>query len=677
MVGKKPLLQVKDLRVSLTQGSSLIHAVNRVSFDIYPGQTFALVGESGCGKTMTANAIMRLLPPNAILYENTEVYLNDQNIFMLNEIKMRQIRRKKIGMIFQDPMIALNPVMTIGSQLSEALPDIPKKAKREKCLELLASVKIPDPIRHLIAYPHQLSGGMKQRVMIAMALAKSPELLIADEPTTALDVTTQAQILDLIQSLLKAYQMAMLLITHDLGVVAQMADQIAVMYCGHLLETSPKEAFYQNPKHPYSKKLFASLPERSTRNQPLSVIEGVVPSLRQTFPLCRFKNRCYAAFGACGQIKPRLIKASGDTEVRCHWYDASLQKPAENLEQVPLIQSLEITKTEPEKITEHLLKAPRVLTVNHLQVYFPIVKGVFKRKVGEVKAVDGVDFKLFEGQTLAIVGESGCGKTTLGKTLLRLITATDGKVTVLGKNLFRLSDRKMRRLRNDIQMIFQDPYSSMNPRMRVKDIVEEGMIALGVGSNKVERENRIEHILEQVGLEPEMRWRYPHEFSGGQRQRIAVARALAVGPQIIVCDEPTSALDVSYQAQILNLLRSLQQEFDIAYVFITHNLGVVKYLADHILVMYLGRIVESGTAEQVLNDPLHPYTKALMSAVPIADPQHALGGIPKGEVPNAAHPPMGCHFAPRCPYVMPKCKTYPPNYEVPDSHFVKCYLYEN
>ncbi|MDY6980640.1 MAG: ABC transporter ATP-binding protein, partial [Pseudomonadota bacterium] len=533
----------------------------------------------------------------------------------------------------------------------------------------LHQVGISDPVRRAQDYPHQLSGGMKQRIMIAMALAAEPELLIADEPTTALDVTIQAQVLDLLQSLQEQHHMAMLLITHDLGVVADRADQVAVMYAGQLVEQAPREQFFSDPKHPYTRKLFAALPGRGKRNQKLEIISGNVPSLDQTFSGCRFADRCEERWPLCYDRQPAWTRLdeSGEQGVRCHRYDP----------QVSFVPRVGAAQAATQKAPDRDETATAVLEARDLKVHFPIRKGLFKRVVGQVYAVDGIDLRLTRGRTTALVGESGCGKTTAGKALLRLIEPTAGQVSYLDQDLISLSAGQMRQMRKHLQIIYQDPFASMNPRMMVGNIIEEGMLTQNIEPDEARRQQRIAGLLEQVGLTAEARQRYPHEFSGGQRQRICIARALALEPDVIVCDEPTSALDVSVQAQMLNLLKQLQQDYALSYLFITHNLSVVEYLADDIAVMYLGRIIERGPVEQIMDDPKHPYTQALLSAVPMIDKQSGREVIKlEGELPSPINPPAGCHFHPRCPQAMAVCKQAYPGVTTMDEREVRCYLYE-
>ncbi len=605
------LLQVDNLRTWLAGSEGVVRAVDGVSFSVGRGETFALLGESGCGKSMTALSISRLLPDAGRIVSGS-VRLEGQDLLQLPEAAMRDVRGSRIGMIFQEPGTSLNPVMKVGSQIAEVVvrhTTLRGAAIDARVLELLDAVGLPDPKSRVHEYPFQLSGGMKQRVMIAIALACEPSLLIADEPTTALDVTIQAQVLDLLRSLQKKMGMSILLITHDLGVVSEMAHHVAVMYAGELVESARRDDFFRNPAHPYSRKLFASLPDRQARDRSLAVIRGRVPSLIGEIRGCRFADRCDFAWPLCRTTHPAWSAVESDHGVRCHLYNEEAGKKEEGASGSVAEQSAACGPVHPD--TDALL-----LAVNDLKVYFPIRKGILKRVVGHVKAVDGVSLSVRAGRTLALVGESGSGKTTVGKGIVQLLPLSGGSVNFGGVDLSSLSAGELRGRRRDFQIIFQDPYSSLNPRMRVLDIVEEGMIALGVGGDRQARAARVDQILGQVGLGVEMKYRYPHEFSGGQRQRIAIARALAVEPRLIVCDEPTSALDVSVQAQILNLLRDLQSRLCIAYLFITHNMSAVEFLADEVAVMYLGKIVEQGSADDVLRRPQHAYTKALLAAVP-------------------------------------------------------------
>ncbi len=676
----RPLLEVSELRAWLGGGQSPVRAVDGVSFAIRAGETFALLGESGCGKSMTALALMHLLPPSGRIVGGMARF-RERDLLQLSELEMRGVRGRRVAMIFQEPMTSLNPVLTVGEQIGEVLRQhrgMGGAAARARTVELLTEVGIPDPQRRLEEYPHQLSGGMKQRVMIAIALAGEPELLIADEPTTALDVTIQAQVLALLRRIQRDTGMAILLITHDLGVVAEMADRVAVMYAGHIVEQASRETFFSGPRHPYSRKLFAALPEKRSRSEALETIEGAVPPLSRVFTGCRFAERCDLAWDACREQAPRWMRYPidlGGGGVRCHLEDPRLRPTAPQG-----ARQAQARATTPRAETPAPAGGERsLLEVRDLKVHFPIQRGLFKRTVGQVRAVDGVDLSIRQGQTLALVGESGCGKTTAGKAILQLLRPTAGEVRFADEELTRLHGRDLQRKRSDMQIIFQDPFSSMNPRMTVANILEEGMSAQGIARGPGERPRRVDALLEQVGLPAAAKHRYPHEFSGGQRQRICIARTLAVKPRLIICDEPTSALDVSVQAQILNLLKGLQNELGLSYLFISHNLTVVEYLAHEVAVMYLGRIVEQGSVADVMERPRHPYTRALLSAVPRVEQPAGREVIRvEGELPSPANPPSGCHFHPRCPHAMDVCRrTYPQAFEPSAGHRVRCYLYSD
>jgi peptide/nickel transport system ATP-binding protein len=661
------LLKVENLGTALHNGASI---VDEVSFDLQAGETFALLGESGCGKSITALSLMRLLP-DSVNISGGAVTLSNVDLLTLAERDMQQVRGGQIAMIFQEPGLSLNPVMTVGEQIAEVLSLHRKLSNAQvqaRCIELLQQVGIADAPQRLHEYPFQLSGGMKQRVMIAMALAGEPKLLIADEPTTALDVTIQAQVLQLLRDTQAKHDMAILLITHDLGVVAQMAHRVAVMYAGHIIEQAPREQLFAKPLHPYTQKLFAALPNSSSKGQTLAAIAGNVPAPGEVAQGCRFAPRCDQAWNLCHEQAPQWKVLESGVGVRCHIYAEAGRVPEKYL-------PVEIN-TLPVQAAEKQSSADALLVVKDLQVYFPVRKGIFQRTVANVKAVDGISLQIAAGRTLALVGESGCGKTTVGKALLQLIQPTAGSVKFKQHEMTGLNARQLRGLRGGMQMVFQDPYASLNPKMRVAEILQEGMDALAIGRDNQARQQRIDELLDQVGLAQSSKWRYPHEFSGGQRQRIAIARALAVNPELLICDEPTSALDVSVQAQILNLLRSLQQELGLSYLFITHNLAVVEHVADEVCVMYLGRIVERGTVQEVMRKPLHPYTRALLSAVPRIDGNRGEIIHLGGEMPSPARPPQGCHFHPRCSEVMEVCRSsYPEASKNSATHIVHCHLY--
>lgn len=626
------VLKVSDLHTVLDTDAGLARAVEAVSLTIERGETFALVGESGCGKSMTALSLLRLLPDNGRVSQG-EIRLGDTELTQLPEAKMRDCRGRRIGIIFQEPATSLNPLLRVGDQIIEVIErHTPHRgaAARACAIDWLRRVGLPEPERRSDAYPFQLSGGQKQRVMIAIALAAEPDVLIADEPTTALDVTIQKQILDLLVELQRAHGMALLLITHDLAIVSQMAHRVALMYAGQIVEVASRAAFFGKALHPYAQLLFDALPDRSHRDRPLAAIGGTVPALTQNFAGCRFVERCPQAFKNCSSTPPALIEMGGDHAVRCLLYaldgtQGGTKDSAEDGVTQPSLLPLPPSAA-PDRShaaapwsAETRSGVGPLLAVRDYKVYFPIQAGLLRRTVGYLKAVDGVSFSLHAGKTLALVGESGCGKTTLGKAVLQLLRSSahiEGSAALDGAALEELDGEALRRARRNAQIIFQDPFASLNPRMRVAEILEEGVAALRPDIDAARRRSSVETLLDRVGLRRDALTRYPHEFSGGQRQRVAIARALAVEPKLIVCDEPTSALDVSVQAQILNLLAELQRDLGLAYLFITHNFGVVEYLAHDIAVMREGRIVETGPAETVLLQPENDYTKTLLAAVP-------------------------------------------------------------
>jgi peptide/nickel transport system ATP-binding protein len=597
------MLQLDNLIVDIDTDAGLLRAIDGLQLSLARGETFALVGESGCGKSLTAQTLMRLLPPSARIHQGS-LQLGAQDLFTLPEAQMRSIRGGRLGMIFQEPATSLNPVMTIGAQLLEAITahtPLRGAAARERALHWLGKVGIPQPTQRLGDYPFRLSGGQKQRVMIAMALAGEPDFLIADEPTTALDVTTQAQILDLLQDLQREQKMGLLLITHDLAVVARMAHHVALMYAGQIVELAPAIDFFQNPQHPYAHLLLGALPSAAKRGTPLAAIAGSVPVMTESFHGCRFAPRCPQALPSCASTIPPM--RSSAHAVRCVLPDAPVWAAPSSSSSAP-----------PEPRAFH---GPALFQLHNLRVNFPSSKG-------PVTVVDGISFDVHAGETLALVGESGCGKTTTGRAIMQLLRGqaqVEGQALLGGQDLFTLQGAALRQMRKNIQIIFQDPFASLNPRMRVDEILLEGLQALRPELSAAARQKKIDTLVDQVGLRRDALRRWPHEFSGGQRQRIAIARALAVEPQLLVCDEPTSALDVSIQAQIVNLLRSLQQELQISYIFITHNVSIVGYIADRIVVMQQGKIQETGLCSTVLTDPQSPYTQNLLRAcAPHASP---------------------------------------------------------
>jgi peptide/nickel transport system ATP-binding protein len=656
------LLDVKNLRIGFRQGGTIARAVEDTSFSIRRGELLALVGESGSGKSVTAMSLLGLLPEVSAVISNGTAMFDGHDLLKMSRKELNEIRGNRISMIFQEPMTALNPVLTIGWQIGEVLRrhrGLDKEETQKQVVELLRKVGIPSPEKRAEDYPHQLSGGMRQRVMIAIALACRPELLIADEPTTALDVTVQAQIMDLLAELRTEYKTSVLFITHNLALVREQADRVAVMYAGSIMEQGTCEEIFKAPMHPYTRLLMQSVPSTTQRGRRLASIAGMVPKGTDVIPGCGFASRCPFKTDACDAQKPSLETLEGVHEVACL--------------RLKELQQLEKSSDKAENV--HSQNGQTVLKVNGLRVWFPVKAGILKRTVGHVKAVDGISFELKKGETLAVVGESGCGKTTIGKSIVGLAPRTEGDV-LLADGDGNMTQPDMATLRQRVQMIFQDPFSSLDPRLMVGETIEEGMEVHGVGKDAAERQALMEKLSIRVGLSPDVLNRYPHQFSGGQRQRIGLARALAVNPEVIICDECTSALDVSVQAQILNLLKELQDELGLSYLFITHDLSVVSYLADRVAVMYLGRIVEEGAAADVLEAPKHPYTKALMAAAPRveADGKRTVLRL-AGEVPSALNPPKGCHFHPRCTHCMEKCRLEtPPVKELPNGQRVCCWI---
>jgi peptide/nickel transport system ATP-binding protein len=603
------MLHIEDLRVELDAEPALLRAIDGLTLSIQRGETFALVGESGCGKSMTALALTRLLPDIGRI-SGGRIRLDAQDLLDLSEAGMRGVRGGRIGMIFQEPSTSLNPVLRVGEQIVEAIEahtPLRGAAARAKAIDWLRRVGIPEPERRIDEYPFRMSGGQKQRVMIAMTLAAEPEFLIADEPTTALDVTIQAQILDLLRDLQRERGLGMLLITHDLAVVADMAHRVALMYAGQIVEMADAAEFFAGPLHPYAQALLRALPDAARRDEPLAAIAGSVPPLSLRFEGCRFAPRCDRALPECTSTVPPLMTVAPGRDVRCVLHRPGALAPA-------------YAPPRPASSAPSAMTAGKsLLQVRDLNVRFPLKGGLLQRTTGHFDAVRDVSFDLRSGTTLALVGESGCGKTTTGKAIVQLLRTSatiTGQALLDGQDLFTLQGDALRSARRRLQIVFQDPFASLNPRMRVFELLEEGMVALLPDVDAAQRRDRIERLAERVGLRREALERFPHEFSGGQRQRIAIARALAVEPALIVCDEPTSALDVSVQAQILNLLRELQREMGLSYLFITHNIGVVSYIADEVAVMQAGRIVEHGACADVLGEPRHDYTRTLLASVP-------------------------------------------------------------
>ena len=674
------LLEIDNLRTYFRTEEGLARAVDGVSFMVEEGESVALVGESACGKSVTALSIMQLVQGPAGYHPSGSIRLDGQELMGAAEKTLQRIRGNEISMIFQEPMTSLNPVFTVANQLREPLmlhQGMSARTADARGLELLERMGIPSPDQVMASYPHQLSGGMRQRVMIGMAMACRPRLMIADEPTTALDVTVQAQILELIQELRREVGMALILITHDLGIVNQVSDRVLVMYSGRLAEIGTREAILRKPAHPYTVKLLESIPRGVSREQRLKVIRGMVRPATEFAESCRFVGRCdFASAPRCSASEPALFSPEPGHEVACFLYD-----PSDPLPRVPVQQDPPV-----ESASAFAAAGGRVLVdVRELRTHFPVKKGFFQRVVGYVKAVDGVNLAIREGITLGLVGESGCGKTTLGHSILRLEGHARGEVIFDGEDILALPPDRMRAMRRSMQVIFQDPFSSLNPRLLVEDIVGEGLRVHEPGLSPEAYQRKLAEVFDEVGLSPSVMGRYAHEFSGGQRQRIAIARALVLRPRFIVLDEATSSLDVSVQAQILNLLRDLQARHGLTYLFITHDLGVVQYVAHEVAVMYLGRIVEYGETESVFRHPAHPYTRSLLDAVPSLVTRDNTRPPLTGDVPSPMAPPAGCHFHPRCPllrstqdpHLREACPTrYPPPYPQDGSNWASCFAAE-
>jgi peptide/nickel transport system ATP-binding protein len=668
------LLKVSNLKTSFHTDAGIVRAVDGVDFTIRENETLGMVGESGCGKSVTSLSVMRLIESPGRIDEGSITFRGEE-LLTKSSSEMRKIRGNDISMIFQEPMTSLNPVHTIGDQISEALmlhQGLDRKAAFAKAIDMLKLVGIPAAEVRATEYPHLLSGGMRQRAMIAMALSCDPKLLIADEPTTALDVTIQAQILDLMRDLKGKTGSAVMLITHDLGVVAEMADNVVVLYAGEVVEYADVKTLFRDPKHPYTRALLESIPRLTDdRGRKLFPITGSIPDPLHRPSGCRFHTRCRFAVEHCKTATPKLQQFEDGTQVRCFMYD-------------PETAGLFTEKKEPVRVvTEEVPPAvtaardPSIkplLSVKNLKKYFPVRGGIFRTITGHVHAVDGVSFDIYPGETFGLVGESGCGKTTTGRAALRLIEPTEGTIEFDGQSILGLSKREMRPLRRDMQIIFQDPFASLNPRMTVGDTIGESFDIHGLASGSSRRE-QVAELMRLVGLEPDYMRRYPHQFSGGQRQRIGVARAIALNPKIVVCDEPVSALDVSIQAQIINLLEELQDRLDLSYLFVAHDLSVVKHISDRVAVMYLGEIVEIAETDELFAHPTHPYTEALLEAVPIADPEYKKERyIVKGDVPNPAAPPKGCRFHTRCRFATDICRQEtPPLEQKANGHLAACH----
>ena len=694
-----PILTVDNLKTYFFTDEGLVRAVDGASFAVRPGKTVGIVGESGCGKSVTALSILRIVqsPGRVVEGEIRLRRVDDEgktgvvDLVKLDDegAEIRAIRGDEIALVFQEPMTSFSPHYTIGNQIIETIllhQDIGKAEARDRSIELLRMVGIPRPERRIDEYPFELSGGLRQRVMIAMALSCNPRILIADEPTTALDVTTQAQILDLLREIQARTKMSVIIITHDMGVIAEMADDVIVMYLGRVVESGPVDEIFHQPKHPYTRALLRSIPSIFAEpREKLPTIAGSIPHPHNRPPGCPFHPRC-ADFmpdkcdrqvpqtAACrpvadGELLPLSRAGRGAANIiECAWGARSRRH------RPPPMAGLQWLSDGVKMRME-----PPILEVRNLKRFFPIRKGLLRRVVGQVRAVDGVSLHIQPGETLSLVGESGCGKTTTARCILRALKPTAGEVlfrTASGEvvDTAGLPKAALKPFRHQMQMIFQDPFSSLNPRMTVFDIIAEPLLASGI-KNREERRQRVEELLELVRLRPEFMQRFPHAFSGGQRQRIGIARALALNPSLIVADEPVSALDVSVQAQILNLMLDLQDELGLTCLFVAHDLSVVKHISDRVAVMYVGKIVEIAETKQLFDQPKHPYTEALLSAVPKPDPRRRSERIVlQGEVADPAQPPTGCYFHPRCSHAIERCRTErPPLEEIQPGHVVACH----
>jgi len=656
-----PLLEVKNLEVKYHTREGILTAIRNVDFTVHRGEIVGLVGESGCGKSTVASALMRLLPPNGEISQG-QIILNDQDLTELNMEQMRNVRGRNLAMIFQDAMTSLNPVFRIDRQMIDAqkahqslVSHNGEKELRERAIKMLDRVGIPDASQRIAEYPHQFSGGMRQRIMIAIALLSNPGLLIADEPTSALDVTLEAQILDLIIKLRDELNTAMLYITHDLGVIAQICDRVIVMYAGNIAESGDVQKLFDAPKHPYTQALLRAHPSHRMHAQRLRTIPGLVPSLRDLPKGCKFAPRCELARKICHSKEPELWEI-GKQSALCHVY--SPEWDGLSIESLVESTSLDLS---PEETSDRKLSNNKVLIQIHdLHKHFEDNVGLFSQILGQqtgtVKAVSGVDIEIRRGETLGLVGESGSGKTTLARTILRLIDPTTGSIIMNGKDISNLSTGEIRPLRSDMQMIFQDPFSSLNPRMKVYSLLLE---PFRIHHKPVSEKEKVVDLLAMVGLAAEQADKYPHQLSGGQARRLGIARALALEPDILLADEPTAGLDVSVAAGVLNLLKDLRDRLQLTYIIITHDLNVIGFIADRVAVMYLGCIVELAETEQLFSQPKHPYTEALMSAIPVPDPRLRGTGkkiVLSGEIPSPRNPPAGCPFHPRCIYVEDRCR---------------------
>ncbi|TVQ26826.1 MAG: ABC transporter ATP-binding protein [Spirochaetaceae bacterium] len=675
---QKPILEVEDLKTSFFTDDGEVKSVDGVDFVIHPNETLGMVGESGCGKSVTSLSIMRLIDsPGKIV--GGSIRFRGEELLTKSPAEMRKIRGNEISMIFQEPMTSLNPVHTVGAQIVEALVLHRKLTRHEamlKALDMLKLVGIPAPDQRINEYPHQLSGGMRQRVMIAMALSCDPKLLIADEPTTALDVTIQAQILDLMKKLKNTIGSSVMLITHDLGVIAELADNVVVLYAGEVVEYADVKTIFEHPKHPYTIALLESIPRLTDdRGRKLFSISGNIPDPLHRPGGCPFHTRCRFAQDVCASEHPPLTVLEDGSKVRCWMHVESHAHHFAHVDRTSPRIVVEEQRLEPGSDDVDAQTAQPLLQIRKLVKHFPIRGGFMRKVTGHVRAVDNVSFDIMQGETFGLVGESGCGKSTTGRLALRLLEPTSGEVEFDGRPIVGLNTKEMRRVRREMQIIFQDPFASLNPRMTVGDTIADAFAIHHLNRNGSTKD-KVAELMKLVGLEPDYMRRYPHQFSGGQRQRIGVARAIALDPRLIICDEPVSALDVSIQAQIINLLEDLQKRLKLSYLFIAHDLSVVKHISDRVAVMYLGKIVELAETEELFSNPLHPYTEGLLAAVPVPDTSAQRNRIIiSGDVPSPSNPPSGCRFHTRCPIAQDICKRVEPVLEEKSpGHIAACHF---
>lgn len=673
---KKTVLSVKNVQTNFVTTGKCVQAVVDGTFQVARGEMIGIVGESGSGKSVTMMSILKLInSPGRVA--GGEVYIDgvEGNVidFDAEGDEMRNIRGGRIGMIFQEPMTSLNPVLKIGYQISEAIlahKECSKKQAKEEAIQLLKAVRIPDAEQRYDYYPMQFSGGMRQRIMTAIALAGDPEVLIADEATTALDVTIQAQLLEMLRDLAKERGVAIIIVTHNMGVVARYAERIYVMYSGSVVETTTTKELFKNPQHPYTKGLLAAIPRlNDSKDHMLVPIDGLLPDASCRAPYCAFYERCkYRSKRCATETRPQLTEVTSG-----HWVACCLteEERAENITKI----KVDIRNTPQKNISSEIC-----LEVKTLSKTFPVYSGIFQRKIGEVHALQNVSFTVRKGETIGIVGESGCGKSTLARCITRVYKPDGGQIIFNNRDIAHEKERALRDVRHSVAMVFQDPFSSLDPRQTAESIVGESLKIHRLCKSEQEYQKRIDELFRMVELDPNLKKRVPHEFSGGQRQRLGIARALSSNPQLIICDEPISALDVSVQAQIINLLEKIQSELQVSYIFIAHDLAVVRHISDRVVVMYLGMAVEVADCEALYENPLHPYTRALLDAVPIVDPELETNREAvrlKSEIPSVMQRPKGCPFSNRCEKVSVRCQEEcPPLYKKTDGHQVACFLYE-